>query len=261
MLLDRKKIRKWAKWVALALAVIFGLSFLFLGVGYGGAGFNLSAIFSRDNKTQTTKPQTAEEKLQSYLKTLEANPKDTTTMLEVATLYEQMYKEGEGKGNEYLLKAAAFLENAIDVDPTVKDVYLRLANIYLSKDVQAYESAVKVLNKAASADPTNPQVFLKLGAAQQALGNKEAAILAWQKYLQLAPNGDMADVVKEQLDKLTATTTTTQGGSTTTTQGGPTTITQSGSTTTQGGSTSATTQAGTTTSTTAPASTTSTASP
>jgi len=253
LLLDRKKIRKWAKWVALALAVIFGLSFLFLGVGYGGAGFNLSAIFSRDNKTQTTKPQTAEEKLQSYLKTLEANPKDTTTMLEVATLYEQMYKEGEGKGNEYLLKAAAFLENAIDVDPTVKDVYLRLANIYLSKDVQAYESAVKVLNKAASADPTNPQVFLKLGAAQQALGNKEAAILAWQKYLQLAPNGDMADVVKEQLDKLTATTTTTQGGSTT--------ITQSGSTTTQGGSTSATTQAGTTTSTTAPASTTSTASP
>lgn len=209
MLLDRKKIRRWAKWVALALAVIFGLSFLFLGVGYGGAGFNLSALFSGGDKTETTAPQTSQDKLESYLKTLEADPNDTTTMLAVATLYEQMYRAGEGNGTEYLVKAAAFLENAIDVDPTLKDVYLRLANLYLSDDLQAYDAAVKVLNKAASADPTNPQVFLKLGIAQQAMGNKEAAILAWQKYLQLDPDGEMADVVKEQLDKLTATTTTT----------------------------------------------------
>lgn len=234
MLLDRKKIRKWAKWVALALAVMFGLSFLFLGVGYGGAGFNLSALFTRDaGETETAAPETPEQKLESYLKRLEANPKDTTTMLAVATLYEEMYRDGQGNGNEYLLKAAAFLENAIDVDPGLKEVYLRLANLYLSENVQAYDAAIKVLNKAASADPTNPQVFLKLGAAQQAVGNKEATILAWQKYLQLDPDGEMAAVVKEQLEKLTATTATSEaGGSTPTTAGGSSTSASAASSTT-----------------------------
>ena len=45
-------------------------------------------------------------------------------------------------------------------------------------------------------------MYLKLGTAQNSLGHTEAAILAWQKYLQLAPNGDMATVVKDQIDKL-----------------------------------------------------------
>jgi cytochrome c-type biogenesis protein CcmH/NrfG len=229
LLLDRKRIKRWAKWVALALAIVFALSFLFMGVGYGGAGFDLSALF-RGGDTNTTKPLTNEDKLNSLLQTLQADQNDTTTMLAIATLYEEMYRNGEGEGNDYLVKAAAFMENAIDVDPTLKDVYIRLANLYLSEDFNSSEAAVAVLNKAASVDPTNPEVFLKLGIAQQSLGNKEAAVLAWQKYLELDPNGDMADVVREQLETLTATTTTaattsTTVGATTTTAGATTTTT------------------------------------
>jgi len=224
LLLDRKRIRKWAKWVALGLAIVFGLSFLFLGVGYGGAGFDLSSLFRRGDNTETTAPQTEEAKLEAYLQTLAADPKDTTTMLAIATLYEDMYQAGKGEGTEYLRNAAAFLENAIDVDPTLKDVYIRLADMYMSDDFRANDAAITVLNKAASADPTNPDVFLKLGIAQQNAGNKAAAVLAWQKYLQLDPNGEMAEVVREQLEKLTATTTTTTTAATSTTAG-PTTST------------------------------------
>jgi len=155
---------------------------------------------------------------------LAADPKDTTTMLAIATLYEDMYQAGKGEGTEYLRNAAAFLENAIDVDPTLKDVYIRLADMYMSDDFRANDAAITVLNKAASADPTNPDVFLKLGIAQQNAGNKAAAVLAWQKYLQLDPNGEMAEVVREQLEKLTATTTTTTTAATSTTAG-PTTST------------------------------------
>ena len=57
MLLDRKRINKWAKWVALFLAVVFAAGFLFMGVGYGGAGFNLSSLFT-GNKTASSNPQT-----------------------------------------------------------------------------------------------------------------------------------------------------------------------------------------------------------
>jgi tetratricopeptide (TPR) repeat protein len=240
LLLDRKKIRKWAKWVALLLAIIFGASFLFLGVGYGGAGFDLSSIFKGGSDTDTTEPQTDVDKLNGLLATLEANPEDTTTMLAAATLFEDLYQAGQGDGTEYLKNAAALLENAIAVDPSLKEVYLRVANLYMSDDLSAYQAAVTVLNKAASADPNNADVFLKLGTAQKNLGNKEAAVLAWQKYLELAPNGEMASVVKDQLEVLTATTTTTVAASTTTTVAASTTTT-AGATATSGASTTSTT--------------------
>ena len=41
-----------------------------------------------------------------------------------------------------------------------------------------------VLNKATSVDANNPDVFLKLGTAQNS-GTTEAAVLAWQKYLRV----------------------------------------------------------------------------
>ena len=198
-----------------------------MGVGQGMGNLNVfEALSCSNDRTPTTTPAaTNQEKLTAYLQTLQANPKDTTTMLAIATLYEDMYQAGEGQGTEYLRTAAAFLENAIDVDPTLKDVYIRVANMYLSDDLTAYEAAVTVLNKAASADPTNPDVFLKLGIAQQRVGNREAAVLAWQKYLELDPNGDMADVVREQLEVLTSTTTTTAATTTTTAAPGSTSTT------------------------------------
>ena len=76
---------------------------------------------------------------------------------------------------------------------------------------------------------SNPDVYLKLGTAQNTLGNTEAALLAWQKYLELAPNGDMATVVREQVEKLskkpttTTTSTTSTSGSTATTAAGSST--------------------------------------
>ena len=238
MLLDRRKIRKWAKWVALALAIVFALSFLFMGVGYGGAGFDLSSIFRGGDKSDTTEPLTTEEKLTAALQALETNDKDTTKMLEAATLCEQMYDET--RDSRYLESAADLMENAITVDPSLKDVYLRLGNLYLSDQFNNSQAAVTVLNKAASIDSSNPDVFLNLGVAQNKLGNSAAAVMAWEKYLELDPNGEMADVVRDQVEKLSATTTTT------TATAGTTSTTASGA-----ASTSTTTTASSATSTTA----------
>ena len=218
MLLDRRRINKWAKWVALFLAIVFAGGFLFLGVGYGGAGFNVSDAFSCSNQKTVDNPQTPQDKIAVYQAALDKNPNDTAALLGMATVYQQ---------NDQLTVAAAYLEKVIAVDPSQKEIYIRLANIYLNANVAQYQAGVTVLNKATSVDPSNPDVYLKLGTAQNGLGNTEAAVLAWQKYLQLAPNGEMAAVVKEQIDKLSqkATTTTTAAGSTTTTAGATTTST------------------------------------
>lgn len=218
LLLDRKRINKWAKWVALFLAIVFAGGFLFMGVGYGGAGFNVSSAFSCANEDAVNNPQSPEEKIAALEAALAVNPYDTTTLLALATIYQQ-----EGLP----LQAAPYLERVIAADPSQKEVYLRLANIYMSADVADYTSAVRVLNQATSADPDNPDVYLKLGVAQRNLGNTGAALLAWQRYLALAPNGEMADVIREQVDLLSqnATTTTTTSGSTTSTTAGSTSST------------------------------------
>lgn len=202
MLLDRKRINKWAKWVALFLAIVFAGGFLFMGVGYGGAGFNVSEAFSCANENTVNSPQTPQERIAALEAVLAVNPYDTTTLLAIATIYQQ-----EGRPD----LAAPYLERVIAADPSQKEIYLRLANIYLSSDIADYASAARVLNQATSVDPDNPDVFLKLGVAQRNLGNIGAALLAWQRYLALAPNGDMAEVIREQVETLSknATTTTT----------------------------------------------------
>ena len=59
-------------------------------------------------------------------------------------------------------------------------------------------------------------MFLKLGIAQQNSGNKEAAVLAWQKYLELAPNGAPAATIRAQIATMTANAPTTTPAATTT---------------------------------------------
>jgi cytochrome c-type biogenesis protein CcmH/NrfG len=212
LLLDRRKIRRWAKWVALFLAVIFVLSFLLLGVGYGGgAGLNIFELFGNKNSsTVTTLAQ--DQKIAALNAKLVLDPKDVTTLLALATIYQENGQFGS---------AATYLEQVIAADPSQKAVYIRLSELYMNQNLSNYAAAVAVLNKAVSVDPQNPDVYLKLGTAQNKLGNIAAALMAWQKYLALAPNGDMASIIREQVDKLSklATTTTTTAGSTSTTIG------------------------------------------
>jgi len=211
LLLDRKRIKKWSKWIALALAIIFAISFVGIGVGQSGGG-NVFETFSCSSETASNAPQTPEEKLAAFQAALTANPADVTAMLGIAGIYQEANN---------LKAATVYLENVIALDPSQKDIYIRLANLYMSADLSDFQSAATVLNKATSVDPSNPDVYLKLGSAQNSLGNTEAALLAWQKYLELAPNGDMASVVREQITKLSAkpTTTTTAGATTTTSSG------------------------------------------
>lgn len=199
MLLDRKKIRRWARWVSLFLAIAFGGGFLFMGVGYGGSG--VSEIFK--SNPAASQPQTPEDQIALLQAQLAENPDNVTALLGLATIYQQ---------NGDLLRTAAYLEKALEVDPNQKDVYIRLATLYSSSNVANYSAAVTVLNKAVQVDPNNADVYLKLGTAQNMLGNITAALLAWQKYLELAPDGQMADVVRKQVDEMSMKPTTTTTG-------------------------------------------------
>jgi len=216
LLLDRKKIRRWAKWL--------------LGIGYGTSAFNISDLFNGGCSTgkSTTGTTATNTQVQTWLDALKANPKDTDTMLKLAAYYEGLYDPTNGTGTDSANKAIDYLNQAIAADPTLKDAYLDAAKLYI--DLGSYADAAKVLNKDTAVDPNNPDVYFYLGKAQKAAGNIGAAILAWQQYLQLAPDTKLAAVVRTQIQDMMTTTTIA-----------PTTTTVAGGTTTTGASTTTTT--------------------
>jgi hypothetical protein len=230
VLLDRRRIRKWAKWVALGLAIIFALMFILVGIGNGSSSFNLLDAFS-GGCTATTQPDVTQTQLDKYNAALAANPNDVDALQGAATVYEGLYQTSGGANKDNLVLAAALLERAIKADPSLIAVYLRLADLYKEQGTSAaLEAEVVVLNKAIAVDPENSNIYLKLGTAQRSLGNVQAAVLAWQRFLQLDPNSQYSALIQQQLDDLTGANTTTTAGTTTT--GGTGTTAGPGATTT-----------------------------
>lgn len=222
MLLDRKRINRWAKWVALGLALVFGLSFVFMGVGTGvNVDWNeiWNFVAGRDG-TVNTGSAGPEDRIKTYEATLAADPNNVEALVGIATEYSSL---------DQPLKAAEYLEKAAAVAPDNFDIFMRLAGIYMSPDSRDYQAAVRVLNQATSLDSNDAQAFLQLGAAQRGAGNVSAAILAWNRYLQLEPEGDMADTVRAELAVMSTTTT----GATTETTAGDAGATQTTATTVQ----------------------------
>jgi hypothetical protein len=59
------------------LALIFAISFVFLGVGTGGGGFSFSDLFGSDSGSTST---AFDDQIEAAQKKLETNPNDTTTL-------------------------------------------------------------------------------------------------------------------------------------------------------------------------------------
>jgi len=240
LLLDRRRIRKWARWVALILAIVFLVGAVGMGVGMGVGDTNVFSAFSCSGGegTDTTTPDA---RITALLAELATKPNDLTTLQAVATAYEE---------SEDYTNAAKYLDLAITADPSQRDIYLRLASLYTNA-LYDYTNAVVVLNKAQAKFPNDSEVYLQLGLAQRSLGNTSAAILAWQKYLELAPNGDQAETIRAQIATMIANATTTTTAATTTTTAGTSTTGSAASSSTTAAPTT-TTAAPTTTTTTTP---------
>jgi tetratricopeptide (TPR) repeat protein len=232
LLLDRKKIRRWAKWVYLALVIVFALGFLVMGVGNGPGSFSLSDMFDTGcsgSKTGTTQASSAE--LQKLLDSLTADPTNTTIMLKIAVYYEELFNASQKTNTEHANSAIEYLKKALAADPSLKEVYLDLAKLYI--DISSFGEAAKVLNEATVVDPNNADVYFYLGRAQKSAGMTGEAILAWQKYLELVPaDSRQAGTIRSELDKMMAPSTTTTVAPTTTTAAAGTTTTVASSTTT-----------------------------
>ena len=205
MLLDRKRINRWTRWFAIIMAIIFALSGIFFGVG-SYVGGNLLAGCAKS--TPSANSTSFEDREAYYLDQINQNPKDTDSMSELAALYAN---DSVGRYDD----AISWMNQAIAIAPTNVTYLQQLSALYAK--TQKYDDGIKVFVQLTTQDPNNAGAFLQLGSLYKAAGQNANAILAWNRYLQLAPNSPYASELQQEIAQLatlpavTPTTSTVPG--------------------------------------------------
>ena len=151
------KLRRRAKWVFLFLAVAFGGSFIFFGVGAGGSGIGdyLSDLLNRPIGGDAASLEDAREAVQE-------RPNDPEARLELA---QAAQREGE------LDEAIAALERYREMKPEDADALRTLAALYGTQIAEAQQEATVASGEAAEA--SLPSTFAPSDSPflQELLGN------------------------------------------------------------------------------------------
>jgi cytochrome c-type biogenesis protein CcmH/NrfG len=187
--------------VAILLSVFFIGSFIFVGLGTN-VSYNLFELIGGSDQQQggqTTDPQ---EQIEQAERELEENPKDPEAIKELAALY---YQNGQ------LEDAARVLENGREAAPKDAEIPLLLGEVY-SRQAQVtpeeeqkkdlYRKAGDAYAAAAQIEPDNEDAYLLAGGAYDQAGEPAQAIKYYNGYLDLEPEGEQAQAVRERISAL-----------------------------------------------------------
>jgi cytochrome c-type biogenesis protein CcmH/NrfG len=212
MMLDRDKITFWTRLGAIALAVIFVGSFVFMGVG-SSINLNLLDLLGGNSGAQEDQQQTtsSEEQITQAQQELDEDPENPRIIRRLAGLYIQ---------NGQTDQAVQVLESGREVAPDDPVIALYLGQAY-EREAQAqtdeeerkatYKQAGDAYAAAAELQEDKPQAYLAAGQAYEQAGDKGRAIEYWNGYLRLDPEGEQADAVKERISNLIEGEETTGG--------------------------------------------------
>ena len=207
MMLDRDKITFWTRLGAIALAVIFVGSFVFMGIGTD-INYNLFDLIGGGSETKEEKGQKndSQEQVAQAEQELEEDPENARAIKRLAGLYIQ-----NGRTDD----AAGILERGREVAPDDPAIPLNLGQVY-EREAQGltdeeerqakYNQAGDAYAAAAEIQGDRPraaaQAYLAAGQAYEQAGQQSKAIQYWNEYLKLEPEGEQADAVKERIQSL-----------------------------------------------------------
>jgi len=246
------KLRRHQKWVYALLAVVFGLSFVLVGVGSGNSG-GLSSLYNnlfggnggssiskasnevkdhpakgyRDLATayeQAGKNASAAIALQQYLK---LKPKDAATWGELGglemsqasqsvTQYQNAQAAAQAADPSAPFLPGGALGSAVGQNPTYSGASQAAASqtsTLYQKAVSAYNSAVTDYQTAVKLHPRNTTYLQELATAAQNAGNRQVTVNALRRYLKVYPNAPLKKQIERQIKALTAPPATVQSGS------------------------------------------------
>ncbi len=205
MMMNRDKLGLWARIGAILLAVLFVLSFVLFGIG-SNVSYNPLDLLRSPEDQQAAQPTTgSEEQIERSRAELEENPEDPKLIRRLAGLYIQ---------NGQTSEAVKVLEEGRKAAPDDPLIPLTLGQAYdqqaqaltdagereatYAKAGDAYVAAAEVEEN----ERRDAQAFLLAGQAYDQAGDKGSAIQYWNEYLEIEPEGEQADAVKERISTL-----------------------------------------------------------
>lgn len=205
MMLDRDKVTFWTRFGAIALAVIFVGSFVFMGIGTN-VSYNLLDLLGGGGQNQPAGQTTgAEDQIERARADLEENPDNPRTMRRLAGLYIQAGRTDE---------AIEVLERGREVAPDDPYIPLLLGQAQdrkaqaqtdegerqgtYARAGDSYVSAAEVQE----GEDRKAQAYLLAGQAYEQAGDDGRAIQYWNDYLDLEPEGEQSDAVRDRIQTL-----------------------------------------------------------
>src|SRR5215218_4722593 len=201
MMLDRDRLTFWARLGAISLAVVFIGSFLFMGVG-SGVNISFFDFLGGGSGEQKEQKSGQSEQVAQAEQALEEDPENSRAIKRLGALY---LREGQTD------KATEVLEKGREVDPSDPVIPLYLGQAYDRKaqglrDEEERKATYKEAGDAYAAvteiQENKPEPYLAAGEAYEQAGEKGRAIEYWNGYLELEPEGEQADAVKERIEAL-----------------------------------------------------------
>ena len=204
MMMNRDKLGLWARIGAILLAVLFVLSFVLFGMG-SNVSYNPLDLFRSPQDQQATQTTGSEEQIERSRAELEENPEDPKLIRRLAGLYLQ---------NGQTSEAIRVLEDGRKAVPEDPAIPLVLAGAYdqraqaLTDEKERQAAYTKAGDAYVAATETeenerrDAQAFLGAGLAYEQAGDKAKAIQYWNEYLEIEPEGEQADAVKERISTL-----------------------------------------------------------
>lgn len=211
MLMNRERLGFWMRLIAILLAVFFIGSFVILGLGTN-VSYNLFDLLGGQDQQQPAEATTdTGDQIAAAEQELEENPEDPENIKTLAALYYQAGRYDD---------ATRVLEEGREVAPRDEEIPFSLGQIYLQQAQMAPEDEQEELYaKAGDAfaattelDPENEDAYLAAGEAYDQAGQPAQAIKYWNGYLELEPEGEQADAVKERIAVLLEGGEDTGGG-------------------------------------------------
>lgn len=176
MLLDEKRTKRTVQIVAILTSIAFvGTIFVVLGIVLFGGG----ASPERDQVNE----------LKSQVRNAPENP----------DLWQQLASAHVAAGDTEEAVAAA--REAVELAPSS---FRAVSTLVLAlQESGEPEAAVDALQEFTNRNRDNAEAYLQLGQSAQDLGRTAVARLAYQRFLQIEPDGSRSELVKELLNNLT----------------------------------------------------------
>jgi tetratricopeptide (TPR) repeat protein len=178
VLLDQKRTRRTVQIVAILTSLAFaGVIFVVLGlVLFGGGETSL-----------------ADQQLDDARARVEAQPRNPDAYEELASAY---------AGTEDYDQAVDAARRAVELAPRDFGHLQTLLALQLRPEVNQIDQAIAVLQEFTERVPRSSEAFLQLGQLAEQDGRNALAGLAYQRFLQLAPDDPNAGEVRQRLQEL-----------------------------------------------------------